>query len=271
MKKVTCVASDLDGTIVYDDHVVSEATLHMIQKLQERGILFLPCTGRGYVDFKDAFPSSLKMPSILLNGALYANEEGHTILSYPMDKHDSMKMENIFLDHDMPCVYFCENKLYGSGDVSLLSQCAKKFLDTDTYFVDTIISVSSLEDIHEPILKMETMHTNTTLIKNLYNEIHRQAHLQVASSMSFNIEVTAKGVNKATMLQEVLRYHQLQKEHLYCFGDSDNDKEMFIQFPNAIAVANAKKSILDLASDVCESCEKDGVAKYLMNLLEQAY
>ena len=42
--------SDLDETLLNDDHVVPESNIYWIQKaVKERGVKFVPATGRGYM------------------------------------------------------------------------------------------------------------------------------------------------------------------------------------------------------------------------------
>ena len=44
------IASDLDETLLNDDHVVPESNIYWIQKaVKERGVKFVPATGRGYM------------------------------------------------------------------------------------------------------------------------------------------------------------------------------------------------------------------------------
>ena len=58
MKDIRIVFSDLDGTIVGDDNKISCATISIIKDLKEKGIPFIPCTGRSYTDMRSAFPEN---------------------------------------------------------------------------------------------------------------------------------------------------------------------------------------------------------------------
>ena len=47
------------------------------------------------------------------------------------------------------------------------------------------------------------------------------------------------------------------------FGDSMNDAEMLLAAGIGVAMGNAEQRVKDLADQVCESCDEDGVAKEL--------
>ncbi|MGX8834491.1 Cof-type HAD-IIB family hydrolase [Amedibacillus sp. YH-ame6] len=267
-----CIASDLDGTLLLEDNTMSMKTREMLKELEEKQILFLVCTGRSYMDFRSAFPTDIKVPAILLNGALYVDALGNEILSYPMQDEYIKNIEETIVNHHLSCLYFTSRGIYGSGELQGMMDCVKAYYHPDyqgEYFMEPVHIVDSYTQIHEPILKMETMCVNIAFIRQVKDELHMFEHLQVSSSLPYNIEITAKGVNKASMLQRVLSYQHLTEEDLLYFGDSNNDLEVFQEFPYTIAVHNACDEIKKEAYEICGTCEDDGVAQYIKEKVSQ--
>lgn len=266
MKSINCIVSDLDGTIVKEDNTISQVTIDVIEKLRTHSIMFLLCTGRCYEDMRSVFPKHLQLPCILLNGAMFMDANGKVCETYVMDLHDVANIETILLRKHMPCIYFTSKHIYGSGDLHSISSCANTYytnIAQQEYFSTPIIPVNSYKEIKEDILKIESMQIDTTQVEETKKTLCILPGIQVASSLPFNIEITAGNVNKATMLRKVLKHYNISPEETLYFGDSDNDLEAFQVLPNTIAPENANEQIKQLASDQCASCEEDGVALYI--------
>ena len=74
------VVSDLDGTLLNEEHKVSLFTKETIELLLEKGIKFYIATGRGYVGAKEIMDEiGLKIPLITSNGARIVDENGREI------------------------------------------------------------------------------------------------------------------------------------------------------------------------------------------------
>lgn len=267
MKSVRCIACDLDGTLVRNDNTISAFTKETLRETMQKDMIVLPCTGRCWSDLCSAFPEELRFPSILLNGALFTDAYGTPQITHAMKEADIEQLEKHLFQYDMPCMYFTADTIYGSGDMSMLRKCSQAFFtDADgDYFMDEVHPIQHHTEIKDPILKMESMHVDTKRLKVLKTSLSDMRGIQVSSSLSFNVEITSYGVNKAAMLKEVLAYYGLSVEECLYFGDSHNDLQVFERFPFTIAVENAVEALKSQAYDICKSCVQDGPAHYIRN------
>ena len=79
-------------------------------------------------------------------------------------------------------------------------------------------------------------------------------------------EIIPKGVSKGAMT-EVLRQHLgIDKDNVYCFGDSRNDLEMVSMF-HGIAMGNACAEVKAVAEHVTRPCHEGGIAFALKEIL----
>ena len=77
---IKLIASDMDGTLLNDDHMISEENLKAIRKAQEMGRHFTIVTGRDYDTVKPYLEEcNLKCECILSNGAEYRDINGNVI------------------------------------------------------------------------------------------------------------------------------------------------------------------------------------------------
>ena len=49
---IRLIASDLDGTLFTDEKAISDETRRTLEEVTEKGILFVPCTGRHLLPFR---------------------------------------------------------------------------------------------------------------------------------------------------------------------------------------------------------------------------
>lgn len=124
---------------------------------------------------------------------------------------------------------------------------------------------------NKPILKMDLVAPGAALQERVVGEINaiaeRHGGLEVAV-MSYGIELTAKGVTKATSLRMLLERLGVDLSKGVVFGDSANDYSLTGQEWTFVAMGNASPEILAVADDVTDSVFDDGVATWLERALE---
>jgi Cof subfamily protein (haloacid dehalogenase superfamily) len=77
------------------------------------------------------------------------------------------------------------------------------------------------------------------------------------------LEISAKGVSKATGLASLAEEHGIDASQVLAFGDMPNDLPMLAWAGRGIAVANAHPDVLAVADEVTASNDDDGVAQVL--------
>lgn len=89
----------------------------------------------------------------------------------------------------------------------------------------------------------------------------------LASDMSLTIgEVSDLDINKGVALDCICRYMGVAPADCIAFGDSMNDAEILQTAGIGIAMANSEAGVKEIADQICESCEEDGVAKALARM-----
>lgn len=79
---IKVIASDMDGTLLNNNHVFSEKTIQSIKKACEKGIRFMVVTGRNYVSAMEALENTgLVCDYILSSGAEIRNSDRQVLLS----------------------------------------------------------------------------------------------------------------------------------------------------------------------------------------------
>ena len=84
--------------------------------------------------------------------------------------------------------------------------------------------------------------------------------LAVSSSISENIEINDEKAHKGAALLALAKHLGLRREDTYAFGDGLNDLSMLRDAGVGIAMANAEPAAKAAADRLSRSCDEDGVA-----------
>ena len=77
---IRLIASDMDGTLLNNDHDIDIETVEAIRKAEEAGIIFAISTGREYDSVKVLLDKhNIKAQCVLSNGAEYRDEDGNIL------------------------------------------------------------------------------------------------------------------------------------------------------------------------------------------------
>lgn len=119
---------------------------------------------------------------------------------------------------------------------------------------------------HEPILKIDIGFDTEEIMEDF--EKHMSEDLQLASTAGYHIElgkrsgeITRKGVNKGTAIQQVVSHFGGSMDDTFGFGDSNNDLEMLQMCHTGIAMGNAFEEIKQIADFITEDTDHDGIYK----------
>ena len=284
---IKLIASDMDGTLLNDDHMISEENLKAIRKAQEMGRYFTIVTGRDYGAVKSYLDEcNLKCECILSNGAEYRDVDGNIIESVYMNK-TSVKIVFDILNEANLCIQLMTNK--GSyitnkeSDKKAIIERFKLFNPKMTEeevieFVESFHKQRGMKEIDNiykileddiEILKIVTFDNDEKLIARLKDKLREStSDLAVASTFSNDIEISDIEAQKGIILAKTIKKMGIDKSEVIVLGDSFNDYSMFTEFENSYAMENAIPEIKEIAKYITDTNNNDGVAKAIYKVLE---
>ena len=284
---IKLIASDMDGTLLHDDHMISEENLKAIRKAQEMGRHFTIVTGRDYGAVKSYLEEcNLKCECILSNGAEYRDINGNIIESVYMNK-ESAKITFDILNEANLCIQLMTN----NGSYITNKESDKKaIIDRFKLFnpkmseeeVEEFVAkfhkergMKEIDNIYEilesdiEILKIVTFDNDEKLIAELKDKLRENASdLAVASTFSNDIEISDIKAQKGLILAKTIKKMGIDKSEVIVLGDSFNDYSMFTEFENSYAMENAIPEIKEIAKYITDTNNNDGVAKAIYKALE---
>jgi hydroxymethylpyrimidine pyrophosphatase-like HAD family hydrolase len=253
------VATDLDGTIVRQDGMISQRTVAAFTRVERAGARFVLVTGRPpRVMGAIAAAFGHQGTAICANGALAFDMAAGRIEALHLIPPDALQAAASALRGAVPGIGLAVE--YPDG------HAADRLYQALQWDVDASIPrLHDAELFSRPASKLLGRHFGYSC-----DELLALAEPAVAGLVSVThsngkglIEASAPGVSKASVVEELAARQGIGAESVIVFGDMPNDLPLFAWAGTSCAVANAHPAVLAAATRVIGSNDDDGVAEYL--------
>jgi Cof subfamily protein (haloacid dehalogenase superfamily) len=266
MKKIfKVIITDLDGTLLNNEHQISEYTKTVFKQLHYEKYLIVVATGRHHLD---AIPllKDLGFPFYLVtsNGARIHSPASELLYSFDI-KSDAIKsILDLDIHSDFTTVLFKEKVWQTNKENKKLNS-----FQTVMNYPFEIVDFKTVEDL--TAIKLFFTHNDHHRLVELKNEIMKDhSHeFHAAFSLPFCLEFMDKSVDKSVAIAKILKIENHTFEESIAFGDGFNDEQMLILAGKSLIMENAVEILKNKHPqlEVISSNEKDGVARYLSALL----
>lgn len=265
--KIRLVAADMDGTLLNGNREITEYTQEAIRKASEKGIYFVPATGRAV----NALPKELKAMEevrygIFSNGAtVYDLKENKILYKNHFKQEQIMELVELLRPYDLMMSISRNGQSYGKRkdieniDYYELDENTREIVKGSRQLVDDLEAY--IKEGSDTIEKMTLIFRTMEERAKVWEYLESIEWIQHSSSLPKNIEISKKGCNKGDGLLHLAQALHLTQEETMAFGDADNDREMLEQAGFSVAMENGQESMKKLADYVTVTNNEDGVAK----------
>lgn len=219
---IRLIASDIDGTLLpYGEQAIPEEIFQEIRRLERKGILFCPASGRQYTSVRKLFaPVADRLPCVCENGAaVYGpGSPGPLLGKTPMDREQALA-----LCRDIIALPGAEVLISGA-DTSYLCPKYGDILPLMESKGNNIVLLSRPEDVPEDIVKLAAFCLQGTSILEaaLVPQWGRVFHAAVAGAEWLDFTLADKG----TGLTQLCAALGIGLDQVAAFGDNFNDAPM---------------------------------------------
>lgn len=260
---IKLIASDLDGTLVKNyEQAIPEETFDLIRRLKDRGVMFVPASGRQYANMRRLFaPLGYEVPYIAENGSLCIYNDD--LLSTGQIPPATIRhILDILMEyrreyHTGHCILSVKDTYYTDSN-------DKEFMDYMLHAMGNIVvQIPDLRTVDEPLLKAAVCDFNGTEHLLPFFSERLKGEIRVATSASHWIDFIAPDANKGTALKALMERLGIHKDECICFGDQQNDVEMLKLAGTSYAMDTAVPEVAEHADHVIAS-----VAPVLKEILQ---
>ena len=262
------ISSDLDGTLLNEDMLVSEENRRAVKEYTDMGGVFVPNSGRSFGEISDAVKN--------LSGVRYVISSDGSVIN------DKLTGEKIFLGftkEEAATVFEILDSYetlhavhaYGNNylDLKQFSRDVMPYYNVDEYFMkhfeETTLTKENFKEFYRNMDGLEMVCSFFHSMEELEECRGRvlAAGFCVAQSAAFNLEIFVPRAGKGNALLRLAEHLGVAKEDTIAIGDSTNDSPMIKAAGLGLAMENACDELKSIADGiVCRNTEH--VVPYLL-------
>ncbi len=285
------VAIDLDGTMLNHYGEITPKTKEVVKKCIDNGIEIVLASGRP-IDSIKAIAKELGIEGYFIagNGALvYDIKNDQTVYKNYMKKEKVLEIIKICEENSIAYNVYTDKTILTKSLKFNVLYYYKENLKKEEEKKTNISIVENMYDYvknseEQDFLKITICDENSSIFNSIIKKIKEINEIEVleVSHMSrkiiqqgteeipveyFYTEISANHVDKWDAIQFLMKKLELKSEEIMAIGDNINDKKMIENAKLGIAMKGSTPNVINVADDVTETNDNEGVAKALEKYL----
>jgi Cof subfamily protein (haloacid dehalogenase superfamily) len=264
MTRISLVVSDVDGTLLTKDKVLTEEARRAVRRLHEAGIGFTltssrPTIGMGFL----IEPLAITLPLGAFNGSSIVDSrlnpiEQHLIPAAAVERSLGV-LDQFGIDI---WLFTNEQWLTRNGDGAYVPN-ERRAIRADPAVVDDFAPYLSTA------CKIVGSSSDAALLQRCEAAMIEAMGPEATAvrSQSYYLDVTPPGCNKGTFVQAMAKRLGISTDAVATIGDMENDLAMFRTSGLSIAMGNATDDVKQQATEVTTSNQDEGFAKAIEMIL----
>ena len=272
MKNYKLIVTDMDGTVLGENHQITDENKNALKEAEKVGIKIVFATGRFHDSAKDHvnFLEEV-MPIISSNGAIIKHPITNEVLySNFIDRDICLKIMDIIDGYNLRYQIYTDEKIlqkYETEEEMIFMKefIAKNFSDKTeiTFKKDLREDVKNSNVLKFNIMEME----NPELLNQARADLTFIKNIEITSSWKNNLEIMSEGSHKGKAIEYLSGLLGIERENIIAFGDNYNDLSMIEFAGTGVAMGNAEEEVKRIANHVTSRNEDSGVAKAINSLV----
>ena len=258
MSNVSLVISDVDGTLLTKDKVLTARARAAVKAVQDAGIAFAITSGRpprGMAMLVEKL--ALKTPIGGFNGAIFVKPDMTVIEEHVFAVEGAEEAIEIILQNGLDAwVYAGMDWLIRDPHAPHVEheqsvvKFAPKIVPDLGAGLDHVVKITGVSDDHEKVARCEAA---------LREQLATRA--SIVRSQPYYIDVTHPDANKGVVVGTLSKRLSIPPERILTIGDMPSDTLMFAKSGISVAMGNAEPEVKAQAQFVTDSNEAEGFAK----------
>ena len=264
--KISALVSDVDGTLVTKDKILTTRTRAAVQKLHEAGIAFAITSGRPPRGMEMLVtPLALQTPLAGFNGGLFVKPDMTVIEEHVLATDVARRALDLILEQGLD-VWVYRGKDWFVHDIQG-SHVARE----QSVIEFAPIVVDDFAHTLERADKIVGVSDDLDLVARCERDLQVDLGVRATAmrSQPCYLDVTHPSANKGVVVANLSKFLSIPQEEIATIGDGQNDVLMFRESGLSIAMGNASSDVQKEARFITDSNENEGFAKaverYLLN------
>lgn len=263
------VASDLDGTLLSPDHMLSAYAKETLRLLTAQGIYFVFATGRHHIDVAQIRDNlAIKAYMITSNGARVHDTNGDLVFSHDLDGDIAADLFGmVYQDPHIVTNIYRDDEWFMNRHNPEMREYFQENEFSYRLFEPGMVATDGISKVFFTCIRHEALVPLEQAINARWGD-----RVNVSFSTLTCLEVMAGGVSKGHALDVVANAMGYTLSECISFGDGMNDEEMLTMAGKGCIMGNAHQRLKDLLPnlEVIGTNAQDAVPHYLRRLFLNA-
>ena len=264
MTRIALVVSDVDGTLLTKEKVLTDRAIDAVRRLREAGIAFTITSSRPTLGMKFLLePLGITLPIGAFNGSCIVDPTLKPVEQHLIPEAAARQAVDILSKFGAEIWLFTSDRWLARDGNGAYVPHEKRAIRADPTVVDDFAPYLS------SACKIVGASADATGLQRCETEMQAALGAQATAirSQSYYLDITPPGVNKGTFVQTIARRLNISTDAVATIGDMQNDLAMFRVSGLSFAMGNATDDVKHQATHVTASNEEDGFAKAMEGIL----
>src|ERR1700694_2922449 len=257
MTRIALVVSDVDGTLLTKDKVLTEAAKAAVRKLHAAGIGFTIVSSRPTIGMRFLIePLAITLPVGAFNGSSIVDPQLKPIEQHLIPASAAQRSLDVLNEFGVDIWLFTNDHWLTRRPDGEYVPHEKRAIRADPTIVGDFAPYLSVA------CKIVGSSSDAALLQRCEVTMQQAlgAEATAVRSQSYYLDVTAPGCDKGTFVQAMAKRQGISTGAVATIGDMQNDLAMFRKSGISIAMGNATDDVKKLATHVTASRSEEGFA-----------
>lgn len=265
MTPIALVVSDVDGTLLTHDKILTEGAKAAVRRLHAAGVGFTivssrPTIGMGFL----IEPLSITLPVGAFNGSSIVDAHLKPIEQHLIGPGVAQRSLDVLNAFGVDIWLFTNERWYTRNPDGEYVPHEKRAIKADPTIIDDFTPHLA------SVCKIVGASSDPALLKRCEAAMKEAvgAEATAVRSQTYYLDVTPPGYDKGTFVDAMISRLGISAAKVATIGDMENDLPMFARSGVSFAMGNAADAIKQRATHVTDSNERDGFARAIETLLQ---
>jgi Cof subfamily protein (haloacid dehalogenase superfamily) len=264
MSRIALVVSDVDGTLLTKDKILTDAAKTAARRLEDTGVGFTIVSSRPSIGMDFLIePLGLTLPIGAFNGSSIVDPQMRPVEQHLIPASAVQRSIEIISRFGIDIWLFTPDRwLTRDGDGEYVAH-EKRAIKHDATIVTDFTPYAT------QACKLVGSSSDPDLLIRCEAAVQEALGSQVLAvrSQSYYLDITPPGVDKGTFVEAMARRLGISTDAVATIGDMQNDIAMFRKSGLSFAMGNATDDVKSHATHVTASNEEDGFAQAMNAIL----
>jgi hypothetical protein len=265
MTPISLVVSDVDGTLLTKDKILTEGAKRAVRRLHDAGIGFTITSSRPSIGMRFLIePLAITLPIGAFNGSSIVDPQLSPIEQHLIPASAAQRSLDVLNEFKVDIWLFTNELWLTRRPDGEYVPHEKRTIRADPTIVADFASYLSTA------CKIVGSSSDASLLQRCELAMQKSLGTQAMAvrSQSYYLDVTPPGCDKGTFVETIATRQGVASDAVATIGDMQNDLAMFKKSGVSIAMGNATDDVKKLATHITASNADEGFAKAIDMILD---